>query len=685
MKLFIWVFVLGFIFVNLAYADDEGGDLGTVVVQASRSNDTVGDMNKDVTIITAKDIANSPAKSLPELLNEIPGVEARVNSSIKDTQVDMGGFGESSLTNVLVLVDGRRLNTPDLSGPDLSLINLNTIDHIEVIQGAGTVLYGDNADGGVINIVTKKGAESTKPSITLSSEVDSYKGNKDGFDLSGGLSKLTYQLDYDREQSNNYRTYNDYWANNYNSRLSYNPTDIFGIDFSQGYHLDRYELPGAISINDYYSSFYGTTIDGIDQLGRTGASPESEYYGSTSDSHFDVTPHAKFDLGSSNLDLSLFTSARKMDTNFVSADTAVNGYATNYEEESYAFQPKLILTSPLTDSLDNKLTTGYDYIYYTEDRRINVPGSLQDIVDATEASQGVYLLDEMTFDEHWLVNAGARGAWAGYVFNQTEQTPTKFDRSPTTEGYDGGFGYKYNPDSKVFVDYTRSYRLPTLDEFFQDPYPGAMGGDTAAIFNQGLTYQVGNQYQLGIKDNTIKDLHLGLTGTEVEYKNEIYDDPLTFSNANYNGRTRHISEEADASVDLLGKKVVPFANITFQQSSFVSGDFSGKQVPDVPDHLAHAGVTFLPLPGLSTSITDDFVGKRFAIGDDSNVQPKVKRYDTVDWSAKYDYKNYELWVSLNNIFNEQYFVYASGYGYPGPEVYYPAPGRNVQAGVKVTF
>ena len=128
--------------------------------------------------------------------------------------------------------------------PDLSLIDLNTIDHIEVIQGAGTVLYGDNATGGVINIITKKGRQNTKPSVTLTSEVDSYKGNKDGMSLSGGLGQLTYQFDYDRQQSNNYRTYNNYWANDFDTRLNYNPTDIFGVDFSQGYHLDRYRLPG---------------------------------------------------------------------------------------------------------------------------------------------------------------------------------------------------------------------------------------------------------------------------------------------------------------------------------------------------------------------------------------------------------------------------------------------------------
>ena len=201
-----------------------------------------------------------------------------------------------------------------------------------------------------------------------------------------------------------------------------------------------------------------------------------------------------------------------------------SGFSTNYETESYEFQPKLILSTPLTDRLDNKLTSGYDYIYYTEKRRINTSGNPEDIVYANEASQGVYLLDELTMDKRWLFNTGVRGAWADYVFNQTQQSMEKFDRSPTTEGYEGGLGYKYNPGSKVFVDFTRSYRLPNLDEFFQAPFP--LGGfDIPAQLNPSLTYQVGNQYQLGVKDHSFKDVNLGFTFTEVQYKNEIYDDP----------------------------------------------------------------------------------------------------------------------------------------------------------------
>ncbi len=686
------IFILFLFFVNLAQADDDSADLGTIVVEASRSNDTAGQMNKDVSIITSQDIANSPAKTLPELLSSIPGVYGTITGNLHDTGVSMGGFGVTSVSNVLVLVDGRRLNEPDLSGADLSLIDLNTVDHIEVIQGAGTVLYGDNAVGGVINIVTKKGQANTKPSITLSSEVDSYKGTKEGVEVSGGLPLWTYQFNYDRQQSNDYRTFDNYWANDFSTQLTYNPTDIFGVDFSEGYHLDRYRLPGGLTIGDYFSSFYGTTFNGIDSVGRTGSEQTggSLSINSTSDSHFDVTPHMKFDAGTSQVDLSLFTSARKRLTNSdFPASPELGEESLNYETDSYEFQPKLIVSTPLGEHLDNKLTAGYDYIYNDEDRRFYSAGNPEEVVFSTEASHGVYLLDELTVDEKWLLNAGARGEWADYVFNQTQQTAVKFDRSDTTEGYDGGLGYKYNPDSKVFVDYAHTYRLPNIDEFFQSPYY-SFGTEVPAAANTGLSYQVGNQYQLGIKDQSFKDIHLGFTATEAQYKNEIFFDPATGFNTNYNGRTRHYSEEADAAVDLFNKKIEPFANITFQQAEFVKGEYSGNELPYVPPILANAGITFYPLAGLSTSFTTHFVGKEFEDGDDANAEPKLKRYDTVDWNIKYDFKNVELWLTLKNIFDTQYYTYAVTAGpgdssAPGDDSYYPAPGRNIEAGIRLKF
>ena len=85
--------------------------------------------------------------------------------------MDIRGFGETGPLNTLVLVDGRRVNEIDLSGVDWTQIPLDQVERIEIVRGSGSVLYGDNAVGGVINIITKK------PEKPLSARVEGVIGS----------------------------------------------------------------------------------------------------------------------------------------------------------------------------------------------------------------------------------------------------------------------------------------------------------------------------------------------------------------------------------------------------------------------------------------------------------------------------------------------------------------------------
>lgn len=650
----------------LKAAEDQ---LAPIVVYGTRIEESLRTTNRPVSIISAEDIALFPAKSLPELLGQATGVWGFQYGNIKNSYVDMRGSGEANATNVLVLVDGRRTNQIDLSGHDWSQVDVSTIERIEIIRGSGTVLYGDNANSGIINIITKRGVKNTKPSVTLSTEYGNYQTRKHGLELAGGFNKLDYQFNYSHESTTGFRANSNYWGNDYNTRLNYQASDDLSIELGQGYHLDRYQLPGALfpaNIRDF---------------GRTGVrSTLNNDRGVTSDIHFDVTPRLKLDAGASDVELSLFTTARKRSNNFYTGSSV---YESVYTTPSYEFQPKVIVTTPLTDRITNKLTGGYDYFFAKSGRRSGTLGSAQDLVYVRKATHGVYLLDEIVLDERWIFNAGVRGGWADYLFDQRSVVKAKKHRSSTTQGYEAGVGYMYNKDSKIYVDMARSYRLPATDEFFQNFYDFGFG--LGGGLNTALTHQVGNHYEVGIKDNTVKDLHLGANVYTAHYKDEIYLDPNTFLNTNYNGRTRHYGLETEAKLDLLNDRLSLFANWTLQAAVYHTGRYSGGNIPFVPDHLVNAGFNVRPLEGLVMGITMNHTGKSYPISDYGNAQAKLNAYTTFDWNASYSFKNVEVFFSVRNIFDRLYDAYGAYSVFAGDVGFYPAPGRNYAAGVKARF
>ena len=128
-----------------------------VVVTATRFKESYIDKPVNVTVITAEDIRQSAAKTVPDLLSEQAGIAIHdfFGNNAATTTVDLRGFGITGAQNTLILVDGRRVTDIDLSGVQWSAVPLAAIERIEIVRGSGAVLYGDGATAGVINIITK--------------------------------------------------------------------------------------------------------------------------------------------------------------------------------------------------------------------------------------------------------------------------------------------------------------------------------------------------------------------------------------------------------------------------------------------------------------------------------------------------------------------------------------------------
>ena len=128
-----------------------------VIVSATRFPEDAARFPASVTVLTAEDIRDSAARTLPELLGEQVGLTLKdfYGNNAAATSVDLRGFGATATQNTLILVDGRRVTDVDLSGVQWSAIPLASVERIEILRGTGAVLYGDGASAGVVNIVTR--------------------------------------------------------------------------------------------------------------------------------------------------------------------------------------------------------------------------------------------------------------------------------------------------------------------------------------------------------------------------------------------------------------------------------------------------------------------------------------------------------------------------------------------------
>lgn len=171
-------------------ADDTVTTLDDVVVTADRQARTVDNTLAAVSILTRADLVKSQATTLPEALQQLPGISISNNGGLgKSTSIFLRGTNSS---HVLVLVDGVKIGSATLGTVALQDIPLTQVERIEVVRGPRSSLYGSEAIGGVIQIFTRKGGEGFKPSVSLS--VGSHNTTQVEANLSGGNKTSWYNL-----------------------------------------------------------------------------------------------------------------------------------------------------------------------------------------------------------------------------------------------------------------------------------------------------------------------------------------------------------------------------------------------------------------------------------------------------------------------------------------------------------
>jgi len=668
---FIFFLVLGFfIFSCLAEAAEEANSEGKesepavmkeVVVTATRYEEELSTVPANVTVITKEDIANSTAKDVPTLLRTHVGVHVTdVAGNRRFYRVDLRGFGETAQSNTLVLVDGRRVNQADLSGTDWTLIPPDRIERIEVIRGSmGSVLYGDNASGGVINIITKEG-EAFRAGIEGAG--GSYDTLSTNAYLSGTHKNLSYALSGRLYDSEGYRDNSDSYAEDLGLNLGYSFGDMAKVFFSGGYHKDETGLPGALKESQLASG-----------IPRT-ATVYPDDFADVDDYYLKLRPEFFF------LENSLFQidlSYRKR--GFFSFSSFSGGsFEGDTEIATGIASPQVVIREPVF-GLENNLTIGFDYVKAEED-------ILNTLLFLGTPSTGIFTLEKKNYgyyvhDEFYPINKLALSA--GYRHDEVEYKffPSTPDRSKFDEDlFTAGVSYTFYKESSLYFSFSEGFRYPVLDELFNFQ---------SNTIDTTLEPQTSDNYEIGVRHYFTNNFYGGMNIFRIDTKDEIFFNPTGGpfgygANENLDGKARR--EGAEFLLSATFKKLSLMGSYAFTDTEIKAGQYSGKEIPNVPKHRASFNAVFYPLEGFTFALNGSYIGKRFFESDFANAFPKQDDYFLVNAKLKYNWDKFTLFLDINNLLDQEY----SGYGvlssgFPVEPAFYPSPDINFLLGLRYDY
>lgn len=630
-----------------APAGDEaaGTETRTLVVTASRTETDSQTVASSVTVISAADIAASGAVTLPEVLQRLGGVAFLGLSSPADAQVTLRGFGENAFGRVLVLVDGLRLNNPDMKGLNWLGLSLDAIERIEVLRGPASSLYGDAAVAGVVNIITRKAGQASRARARVSlgtdwSNTEALDFFHQGKDLSFGLTALNAGSEGWRERSA--------WQNAaVDARLAANLAQNFSLDLAAHFADRSYQMPGTIS---YVQFLADPTVAAnlADEAAEQNLGADLSLVWDPAEV-LSLSLPANYRYATIDSDMVSWTSYQTRQTNTVEA------------------RPQASLDLDLGGA-GLAVQGGLDFRFvdlswtnYSGLARDTALGSrqVQQTVAAPWAQARLSLADLL------YVQAGARYDTAHYSLNGAAS-----DLSALV--WDASLNLVPVPEFKVWAGVDRVFRYPFTDEL-ASVYSSTVWDlepETGYNLEAGLGLRLGQgalDVQAGFYWLTLEN--------EIAWVNDFANTTDWGYNTNLEATERlgfDLSLET-APLDWLSAR----ASYSFVDARFAAGANAGLELPLVSAHRVGGGVEFhLPF-GLSfgpdvSYVSDYLAGSYYSAGStpaDGEREPGYFLLGAgLDWTIPSDAGEFDLLVRADNLLNVSYYAVAYSYGV------YPARG-----------
>ena len=619
----------------------EANKIPAVVVSAARTEQSTLTTPASISVITRQQIEDSGARHIVDVLRGQGGV--RVSDLFGDgsrASVGMRGFSVTASSNTLVLIDGRRLNNIDISSPDLNSISLKDVERIEIVQGSAGVLFGDQAVGGVINIITN-GSRGQVGSVEVSA------GSYDAVGIravygDNVTKNIHYRVSAEYRESDNYRRENnkvEYTNLFAKTAYDYNEGNIF----AEVQHIkENLRTPGALLQSELDSDRRQTVVD---------------FLGDFTDSETDVVRLGVAHNVNENMSFEAETTYRDVERKI---QQSFRGSAANtsslLKSKQFELTPRFIAVYPVENG-EVQVTAGIDFI--DTDYESEITSSMDEQKMLAEYVQVVVPLQKKLH-----LTAGFRHA---EVEDDVTSSFTNGKQDTDVNVAELGLTYKVNESVKLFGRLDQNFRFAKVDELTYVS-PGSQ-----------LKAQTGDSVEAGIEYSS-NDLSSKLVVYKLSLEDEIAFDPSAtqpvgafFAGANVNfDPTTHQGVILESQYKI-GSMVKLSGNYTYTDATFDSGVFSGKAISGVPENSARLDINYAINDSISTKLNANlgaiYIGSHFLSGDNANTQDKVSGYTVLDLNLAYSYMAWKFNLKVNNLTNRKYVENANSFGskFPSPE------------------
>lgn len=670
-----YVAILTICFCADSYAEEKKGNpQDTIIVTADRNEKTVWDSSVSVNAVNRDEIEKLNGDSVVEALRDIPGVEITDNALAGRKQIMIRGEAPS---RILMLIDGQEV-TYHRSGHGSSagvLIDMESVERIEVIKGPHSVLYGSQAIGGVVNFITRKGSKDGKP-LTGDAKLI-YNQSTNGFTEMGTVNGTIDEI-FDYRISGTYSENNDRKA--YQGKLHDTDFDNNSISSWFGLNLDKHKF--GISLDRYKLNTKTYTDENkkqpalkefwvkIPELKREKVGFFYDY-----DVEGDFLKKLHYDAYSQKIN--------RQFRNHIVMVPLTNNTATNDEQKTYG----MTFQSDMQPHKDMQLITGIQYQQDNVDQdshnvmisRVRRNTQHKDSTNKWQQSS-IALFGQndwaITDDISW--NLGARQYWVESKLKKGNTTINIIPvRGPTTSSHSidrkkkthdnnfvvsSGVTYSGIENTQLRASFAQGYVYPTLSHL----YAVTSAGGQTSYGNSNLKAEKSNNYEIGLRYNNNKLIVDGAIyfSDAKDYITQmncngssICNGALGSTNAYYINANKAKTHGLELSVEYLDIPVNPYLKGNYLSRKIETDTYSTRDTGN-PRFTGSAGIKHTAYFDKFDIDSDLFM--RFATNATKRGDSSVYHYSgwsTLNLSTTTSFganRQYHIGLDLNNILNRNY-------------------------------